>query len=79
MAASICAVVINSIASIFKSKKSGRSKLISPMDFIPDWGKQEDVLEEEPVKEQTVDQQKVVLLSIAKAFGAKNKRKGVTK
>ena len=78
MTAQICAVVVNVVSALFRGKNE-RHKTISPMDFIPQWIGEE--IDERPVskklsaQDQTVEQQKSVILSLAKALGAKVKRR----
>ena len=78
MAAQICAVVVNVVSALFKGKND-RRRVINPMDFVPQWAGEEldeaPVSKKSPIQEQTVDQQKAVILSLAKAFGAKIKRR----
>jgi len=68
MAATICAIIVNSLQSMFAKK--GSYKVIPPSKFIPEWS-----AEPEEPKEQTVDEQKAILLSIAGALGAKDNRR----
>jgi len=83
MLAQVCAVIVNVISSMFKSKY-GRQRTINPSDFIPKWHeidekKDEADDEQSPPKEQTVDDQKSFLKALAQKFGIKMKRREVKK
>jgi hypothetical protein len=87
MLALLCATVVNTVSSIF-AKKGSQNKPISPDAFIPKWA---DALsrfdEESEQKEQTIEEQKQALISIASMFKSSKKRtskpppklRGVTK
>jgi len=81
MAAQICAVVVNVVSALFRGKNE-RHRTISPMDFVPQWAGEESkarpkrkTTEKTSAREQTVEQQKSIIMSLAKAFGAKIKRR----
>jgi len=75
----VCATIVNvgnSLIYVMKglwSKRAGRKpKFVTVQDFIPDWdGKKT----KDEVPDQSIEEQKRMLLSIAKTFGAtKGKR-----
>lgn len=75
MAANICAIVVNSIASIFRSKNS-KAKTISPSEFIPNWTGYADTDRDEsaaPQKAETIDEMKELFKQIAAANPKKRK------
>lgn len=59
MSATLCAILINSLQAIFGGKSSS-SKNVSPTDFIPQWGKIDELK-----KEQSVEDMKRMLQQIA--------------
>jgi hypothetical protein len=90
MQALLCATVVNTVSAIFASKDS-KHKPISPEAFIPKWADAySSGTEEAPSEEQSLEDQKRAILSIAKMFDNKpktktrsapppSKRKGVSK
>lgn len=74
--ASICAVIVNSVRSIFR--KEGESpKMVQPKDFMPVWGRYRKDGFKKPV--QSVEEQKQILLTIARIHnkGREQRRKNV--
>lgn len=65
-------ILINYLQSIFLKK--GTYKWVQPEDFTPEWGKEPP--EETEPKQQSVEEMKSVLFSIARRFG---KKEGVDK
>ena len=75
MAANICAIVVNSIASIFRGKNS-KVKTISPSEFIPNWAAYVDSDKsgvERPKSAETIDEMKALFQQIAAANPKKRK------
>jgi hypothetical protein len=80
MMASVCAVIVNVLSAMFQSKHS-HFRAIPPSEFVPKWGEGEDSEELEGFsgKAQTVEEQKALLILLAKDFGVMPKRREVKK
>jgi hypothetical protein len=74
MAGMICAVIVNILQAVFHGKGQ-KPKPMSPLDFMPEWGKN-DVIStpDAPAKAQTVDEMAAVLKQLA-ATSRPRKRK----
>ena len=64
MLGTVCAVLVNTVASIF-SKKGSKSVQLTPADFMPQWGVFADEIHSKEAPKQSVDEMKQLLLSMA--------------
>ena len=67
----VCATIVQSIHSVVSTKGSAPSG-VTAKDFIPEWGVIKKV---QPIKQQTVEEMKSTIQSIASFFGVKKKGK----
>ena len=62
----LCSLVINIARSAWGKKGA---KMSTPMDFLPKWGQK--YSEEKEAKQQSVEEMKKIIMSIAKSGGKK--------
>lgn len=63
------------IVNLFKARFGKKSaKTTKPIDFMPEWDKEENEQNEQQKSYQTVDEMKQQIQSIGKAFGANKKK-----
>ena len=72
--ASLMALLVNIARKILHDPKKGKIEFVSPDDFMIKWGELKTEQKQEP-KVQTVEEMKQTVLSIARYFGTKEKKK----
>jgi len=71
MLGTVCAVLVNTVASIFSKKGSNNTKVV-PADFMPQWGVFENEVFNKEKPKQSMEEMKQLLLSMAKVQNTKH-------